>query len=62
MNTNGQTRCECSPTIPAPPVHVQPEVARFLAAQAAVHAALEAQREAITALKALDSSHPAVQL
>lgn len=62
MQQNVQAKGDRSPTIPAPPVHAHPDVARFLAAQAAVHAAIEAQRSAIQALRALDSSHPAVAL
>ena len=46
-------------TVPAPPLHADPIVARFLAAQAAVHVALESQRVAIDALRMLDSTHPA---
>jgi hypothetical protein len=52
------------PTRPAPAASfsTRPELTRYLAAQASVHAALAAQREALAALRALDSSHPVVML
>ena len=63
MQQNVKTRDGRSPaTIPAPPVHTDPHVARFLAAQAAVHAALAEQARCLAALRALDSQHPAVAL
>jgi hypothetical protein len=47
------------PTTPAPsPISARPEVARFLAAQAAVNVALREQAKAIQALRELDSTFP----